>query len=157
MQFRNILACVLATGVACSPVVAHFAPLRGDLNGDGRFDVLDLQGLASALLNDVERPEADVNGDGQVDILDFQLALAQPEAEPPEMPEMPPAHGRKGIAPPLVRADAQPSSERIFALFPRFAPPRPFPICRRAAEESVTPQTQRYLFKLTPHAPPFAA
>ena len=46
-------------------------PARGDVNGDGRVNLLDLAYVASRFGSST--PAADLNGDGKVDILDLVI------------------------------------------------------------------------------------
>jgi len=45
----------------------------GDINGDGKVDVLDLQILTNAILGVSQPGKGDLNGDGKVDVLDLQI------------------------------------------------------------------------------------
>ena len=86
----SVLIAALFVGVAAPPVCPCGAP--GDINGDDRTDVRDIQLLAAALSRpDLPRPEADVNGDGRVDVLDFQYVVAEAgeQAPPPPQPPAP--------------------------------------------------------------------
>lgn len=57
-----------------------FAPLRGDLNGDGKVDILDVVTVAAAFGSTPGasnwNPAADLNKDGIVDILDVVLVTS---------------------------------------------------------------------------------
>lgn len=56
---------------AFSAVFLHVeAPCAYDVNGDGSFDIIDVQLVASAFGSD--HPDYDLNGDGVVDVLDIQ-------------------------------------------------------------------------------------
>ncbi len=58
---------------SASITVTYSPALKGDLNGDGRVDVLDLQILTDAILGVSPSGNADLNGDGKVDVLDLQI------------------------------------------------------------------------------------
>ena len=70
-----------------SPVVGNSPPTDPDgdgryedINGDGTFDIVDVQALFANLDSDVvqNNPEAfDFNGDGQVDVVDVQALFAE--------------------------------------------------------------------------------
>lgn len=159
MFLSKAICAVCVASIATAPMVGPLDPMRGDLNGDARIDVLDLQSLTAALLEGGGRTEADLNGDGRVDVLDYQRALAQRvEEEPGGLPEIPNRPDSKGIMPPPLRLDgAQPSFDRIVARLAPVQTSLPLLSGRREANTAACPQIQRYLFNLTPHAPPFAA
>ncbi|MFH1442314.1 MAG: S8 family serine peptidase [Candidatus Omnitrophota bacterium] len=50
---------------------------KGDINADGRVDVVDVQIIVNIILGIVENPDkkADVNGDGFMDVLDLQMIV----------------------------------------------------------------------------------
>ena len=51
-------------------------PSKGDVNGDGTIDTLDMQACINHILGEQDWGEAaDVNGDGGVDALDLQLII----------------------------------------------------------------------------------
>jgi hypothetical protein len=50
------------------------APLPCDVDGDGEFDVADIQDIVNQTLG-LSAPAADVNGDGVVDVLDAQMVV----------------------------------------------------------------------------------
>ena len=58
-----------------TPVTAQtFTP--GDVNGDGRFDIFDVQGVINQALGiTATTPAGNVNGNGGVDVLDVQLII----------------------------------------------------------------------------------
>lgn len=55
------------------------APLRGDVNGDGVVDIVDVNTIINVMLGKTVRDEvraaSDVTGDGQVDIVDANLVI----------------------------------------------------------------------------------
>jgi hypothetical protein len=54
--------------------------VQGDLNGDGRVNILDLSILLSnwnRTTGNLTNPKADLNGDGKVDILDLSILLSR--------------------------------------------------------------------------------
>lgn len=150
---RIIVLSLLATA-ALGP--AAFLCVQGDVNGDGRVDVLDAQLLVAQVVKSPDAcasPRADANQDGQINVLDLQYTLARvngAETENKPAPAKDPSpkctvtsfHGLGG---PLVRltgmlepATVHPRMARLLS-----GPPRVLPS-----------STQRYLFTLTPHAPP---
>ncbi len=81
------LALALVAGLAAPPVCA-VAP--GDVNGDARTDVLDIQALAAAISEpESSMPRADVNRDGRVDVLDFQYVVSHASEQPADVPPPP--------------------------------------------------------------------
>jgi hypothetical protein len=129
--------------------------VRGDANGDRRVDVLDIQAVLDAVIADSEAdPRTDVNGNGQTNILDFQLTQAQATATPERRPapeqelplkachfSNPPAPWIRFEQTVTVVALAQPS-------------PRPFLRSPDAGIDGIDSKTERYLYGLTPNAPP---
>jgi len=131
----------------------------GDANGDHAVDVLDVQTVVARVLSDVS-PDgcADVNSDGAIDILDLQCILAQlTHADAPHK-QVPPESKPDARIPadhslrvPVVLADAAGFVPREGVL-PASTPYRsvdPF--------SGISTQTERYLFTLTPNAPPECA
>ncbi len=51
------------------------ASLKGDLNGDGAVNVLDLQLMINCILGRAPVAGSDLNGDGRTDVLDLQLLV----------------------------------------------------------------------------------
>ena len=58
---------------AANDAVAYYSVVRGDVNGDGKVNTLDLAELRKVLLGASETAEAgaDANADGAVDLLDL--------------------------------------------------------------------------------------
>ncbi len=49
--------------------------LRGDMNGDGKIDVIDVTALVNGVLNGNINEACDVNGDGRVDVSDVTTLI----------------------------------------------------------------------------------
>ncbi len=130
---------------------------RGDLNGDGVVDVLDAQAMIAQVMNTtLPMNVADVTRDGHVDVLDLQFVMARlndtdsSQSNPPDESQspksVPPSIARHWAKPPLVvMAFVRPGEEetRPGLLFDHT------PVVTRTSDE------ERYLFTLTPNAPPF--
>ncbi|HUW61235.1 MAG TPA: dockerin type I repeat-containing protein [Candidatus Bathyarchaeia archaeon] len=155
----GVVVCSLLMAAAVGPVV--FVSLQGDVNGDGRVDVLDAQLLvaqvvksprSSAVAQSAAGP-ADANRDGAINVLDLQYTLARVNGAPPEQAPAPAdSKSPKGKtvrayswAPLVVLAVATIAPVAQRPKVTRFSvwPPR-----------ALGSSTQRYLFTLTPHAPP---
>jgi len=152
----TIRAVLLSLIVTAALGPAAFLSLQGDVNGDGQVDVLDAQLLVSQVVKSPDlktAPQADANRDGKINVLDLQYTLARVNGAQPEKAPAPAnapapkstAASAFGWGAPLVQVVSvvQPST-----VHPRMArllsgPPR-----------VLTCSTQRYLFTLTPHAPP---
>jgi len=146
---------------ASLPALAE--PLReGDTNSDGTVDVQDIQCLVAHILtstaNGAVLPRRDINGDGQVDILDLQTvtALATTLPQPPDTPAQP-AHS-KGVMPATLRMDgplaASAEAPISTTRLPEIGAGNSVPVVYAA---DPLQQQARYLFLLTPHAPPLDA
>lgn len=129
---------------------------RGDTNGDRSVNILDVQKVVSQVLHGSGRAEsADVNGDGVVDIRDFQYVLHRTKDARPDDDSEPGDDGRNRAT---VGSPCR--------LYGKYRTPTHFVF--RADADSETPdfrsvdfpviafraRTERYLFRLTPHAPP---
>ena len=63
-------------GAMANPVTGYFTMyLRGDVNGDGEVDVLDITALIDVIMNDGVNPRADVNEDGEIDVRDITALI----------------------------------------------------------------------------------
>ena len=50
--------------------------LKGDVNGDGEVNVLDITALIDIIMNDItDNPRADVNEDGHIDVVDITALI----------------------------------------------------------------------------------
>ncbi|NIA15983.1 MAG: hypothetical protein GWP08_18115 [Nitrospiraceae bacterium] len=150
-----LLGAIMATGFAGPRA---FLSLDSDANGDRQVNVLDLQVVVADVLSGPSQTgPADVNADGRVDILDLQRILSQ--AATTDAPEQDaPAEREPKAAPPA------PFVPRILATTGRLTADTDHRIAAlRAAWPKIqrvvpmTAQTERYLYTLTPHAPPRSA
>jgi hypothetical protein len=149
----------LALGLllALASAFGHALPSAdADVNQDDAVNVLDLQRLLTGMFAETSAPgAADLNGDGLIDVLDLQLLIAHThDADAPESPEQP-------VPAPvgMLSAQPQPYQPRVLALAPNSHPPLPpaqaHPGVRRGEVfPTAQPSTLRFLFQLTPHAPP---
>ena len=55
----------------CSDFAGISSPLLGDVNGDGSFDLLDIELFVQLILSGNFQDEAEINGDDAVDLLDI--------------------------------------------------------------------------------------
>ncbi len=133
----------------------------GDVNGDGKVDVLDIHCVMAAALAGGEGAEhCDLNADGRTDIFDLQLVLASATLGAP------PEDAGKTPAKPLARLPLQASSAlpqlpaRSLSLLAELPPDSAShrALCAQLADFAPSPlRTERFLFTLTPHAPPVFA
>ena len=49
--------------------------LRGDVNGDGDINVMDITALIDVIMNDGDNPRADVNEDGNINVMDITALI----------------------------------------------------------------------------------
>ena len=164
MRWRGPLTyalCAVVLLAASLPALAE--PLReGDTNSDGTVDVQDIQCLVAHILtstaNGAVLPRRDINGDGQVDILDLQTvtALATTLPEQPDAPAQP-THS-KGVMPSNLRMDGPLAASAVAPISTTRLPEMGAGHLIPAAYAANPLQHQaRYLFLLTPHAPPLDA
>ena len=153
--YRHIaigLAAAILLSSARGPVVVLSAAKAPGVFG---ADVLDVQRVVSYVFGGTqEDPSADVNGDGCVDILDLQRMLALANTAETPAPVRPPLPEVPAVAPRL-------GSVFILGVLPRsrpFAAPAQAEagqVSDRALEAEPARTVARYLYGLTPHAPPF--
>jgi len=156
---KQVPVCITVLGLI---VTTAFAPAyrgssRGDVNSDHKINILDIQTVMFQVIHG-SRPEAeaDVNGDGKTDIRDFQFVLFQanqPRSEEETSPtetsrnKAVPGKQLRLIAQAQCRNPAVVDTDRDEAR-PAFHFLSQFPVVR------ISTRTERYLFTLTPHAPP---
>ena len=130
-------AVVLAAASVCPP--NSVSPVCGDTNGDCRVDVLD------------------VNGDDQTNVLDFQLiqARATAAAQEPRLPEDERPRNARPFADPLSSWLGLHHPAAILELAQ--SPRQPFPTPSGDRFRSEGSRKERYLYRLTPNAPPLYA
>ena len=133
---------------------------RGDTNGDLLLNVLDLQVLLPAVLGQASGlcRTADTNGDGAVNILDLQYAVAHVcDTDTQDLPVRENTTAQDVILAQLVRCDwvlaSAPAPETDSSAESQSAP------MRHQIQSLAIPTSceERYLYLLTPHAPPFVA
>ena len=54
---------------------AQQAALKGDVNGDGDVNVIDITALIDEIMNDGTNPRADVNEDGEINVIDITALI----------------------------------------------------------------------------------
>jgi len=127
----------------------------GDVNGDAVIDILDVQRMFTAMAQQAEDLRRfDLNGDGEVNVLDLHIVLAnatyaqstereatEPERPSATVPAQPQVPSGLAVLPRLSLQIAEPVEEAIDLARLEIPLPRP-------------PKTERYLFHLTPNAPP---
>jgi hypothetical protein len=125
-----------------------------DVNGDSLVDIFDVQAIVADLLTRMPAAEADVNKDGQVDIFDLQVAVAEasettPTTEAPKESPVPDTGILPRVELPPVQA---PSISRLAKIIEDDVQS----LWNQGHEEffQPLPETARYLFRLTSHAPP---
>ena len=158
MGLRGLTISALIFALVGSTVVGPGAYLvsSGDTNGDRVVDICDVQNAVAQVLHGCSPDRrADVNADGRVDVLDLQRILA--EATQAEAPEKdPPTEPRPKSTAPVGRY--VPMSPLLSCTFaPKSEPGEQGPATRwdrLGAAVTISPRTERFLFTLTPHAPP---
>lgn len=148
-----VAAALAVTGGMC---VCPDRAVPGDMNGDSRIDILDLQGIVICVLSSGNRNcSGDINRDGKINILDFQRMVDE-ASQTPERP-------RKNSAPRHWHAVvSKHAGEAERWLSARSSDINESLSCSRI--HCLTGidlghfsfETQRYFFTLTPHAPPFS-
>jgi hypothetical protein len=160
MGKRQTISLMLAATLVAASAVSTTGPprLSGDVNGDRRVNVLDIQAVIGGALA-VEKPChcTDVNGDGHTDVLDFQLtqSRAVESSDEPSFPsEGPPLEACyvSGAALSVLWVDRSTVDVVVPAAQPVVRPSAPIDDAR--ARDS---KTARYLYQLTPNAPPVHA
>jgi len=156
VKAHPIWTCAAALALIAAQVagVSTYPRQTADTNGDRQVDVRDVQTVVTQVLNGLA-PEhrADVNNDGRIDVLDLQRVLARAtEAKAPE--HAPPVETKaKATVPTGTRATAPAAlAERYLATTGPQRPVLDWPERDRAPV--IPTDTERYLFGLTPHAPP---
>ena len=134
----------------------------GDANGDHQINILDVQTLISEVMDNSHlNAQADVNADGEVNILDLQYTLSHKTQSVREN-QPAPSESKPAPAVPMkqhrqYRGLAQVPQYRIeVAHLTLSGTPRRFS-CTKQVLPKVSSRTERYLFNLTPHAPPLSA
>lgn len=161
MKRRPYYMVALATVVFAAHIasVGGTTPVAADANGDSRADVLDVQVIVAQILaaSAGSAASADVNHDGRVDVLDFQQTLAETAQTAPPSKPLPENRRPDAVFPVTIQGLALAAlPERLSA---HLATPAPKPCPRGALRDSgaaIPKETERWLFSLTPHAPPLA-
>jgi len=153
--FTGVLACCLAISAAVKPVPV----CRGDVNGDHLVNILDVQTLtASVLGGGVPSSEMDANRDGQVDVRDLQFILGRLNSRPSS--ELPSPSEEKTPCAVIVAANhfgARTDAGTVEIVNPSDDEARAALYFHAESRIVLSSHTERYLFSLTPNAPPFLA
>ena len=159
MHFQRLTVWTLAAALTAASlaVPGTAADNAADVNGDAIVDVLDVQRVLAAVTQRGPVEACfDVNGDGAVDILDYQFILAQATYARSSEQDIPEGPAPDGVIPQRVLAPVL----QLASAFPTPQSDRQ-PACggqglRLDAYRSaqIPPKTERYLYTLTPHAPP---
>jgi hypothetical protein len=151
IAFLSILALI-----PCAPAFCPFyTSAPGDTNGDCKQNILDVQTVIADLLNSPGAGEAsDVNGDGQVDVRDFQKVLfwasqSEEESQAPPRESVPKSPRLAGYPTLLL---ARPGASKFQVVLAEKDNTRRAP--RDSFEWTCPSETERFLYILTPHAPP---
>ena len=151
----SAVCCIAALAAAAVFGQARVAPPAGDVNADGRLDVLDVQALAAKVLEDSSQATpGDANGDGLIDIRDFQAVVAALH-EPSKPTDQPPADESGSKAYFACHGDPLPLLlHSRSALTEPPARPKPRVVAPTRQARAAEYPIQRFLYHLTPNAPP---
>ena len=151
------IACLLAVSLTAMALWGPSSPAAADANGDHQVDILDIQMVVGHVLGGPgASAQADVNGDGRVDVLDLQRIVSQATQDVPPEQDTPQDSRPEGVMPSGVCVPIAPVWAKAVAVL--VAPEDTGKAARwpRQADLPVPAKTERYLFTLTPHAPPCA-
>ena len=160
MGVRHFMALVCVGAVAVAAVTACDVGDRvaGDINGDHRVDVLDLQIIVAQVLHSPNAAiTSGLSGSGHVSVLDFQRALAQAKRSghldglPPTKPVCKVYFSRYQdgwVVEPVEQKEESVCVAVALSHAARFD---------RPSRSISPPTTERYLFRLTSNAPPVSA
>ena len=150
-----IAGCIVALGLASVLAPGGHLSIIGDTNGDHAIDILDIQAVVAQVMGDAPSAAGDVNADGRVDILDLQRVVAQATQadKPAKSPDGTPRPEATLPSSAPVFLCLTPHGQVVFGLVSDGSD-----VSRQWEEASVSSrlstQIERYLFTLTPHAPP---
>ncbi|MFP4501566.1 MAG: dockerin type I domain-containing protein [Candidatus Hydrogenedentota bacterium] len=146
--------CVAAASASLPLPWPGAEPVAGDVNGDGTVDIRDLQVVIAAVFSGGAPSAADVNSDGTVDVRDYQFLLARTRDPGARAPLPAPPHTGERATPPLPAPTLCPPRS-ITAPTPA-APHRARGGAGRQERAAVVHAARcaRYVYNLTPHAPP---
>jgi hypothetical protein len=149
----------LVASVAVSAIVGPLSVAidRGDLNGDGVVDILDAQVMIAQVMNaTLPLNVADVTGDGRIDVLDLQFVMARlndADSGTTKLPDE--SSAPKSVPASLARCWAKPALTVIALVRPDEDEAQESARFDHCPVVTLTPDKERYLFTLTPNAPPF--
>jgi len=158
---KAILTYPLALAIAATQVLGVGVAIHGsaDANGDRQVDVRDVQAVVTQVLRGLPPDRrADVNNDGRIDVLDLQRVLAgAAEAEAPR-DDRPQETRPKATVPAGAHLPAPALLAERHQTVPSAGLEHPASYWSTLNRAAVIPaDTERYLFRLTPHAPPVCA
>lgn len=160
MLIKRYGACWCIAAMLAAGMWGHLPSVTqgADVNADGLLDVRDVQSIAAQVLaqHPGQSPQ-DVNDDGQVDVRDFQKAVAE-LGQSPSIPKEPPPEQRESKAC-LSRSPKIGPATLVCYLLPSAGSPKTGPRCAAAHRQfkTATHAVERFLFHLTPNAPPCLA
>lgn len=152
------LSALMAVMVGSTGAISFSSPslMLADANGDQLVDILDLQLVIAAALNQKEAAaRADVNGDGRVDVLDFQYILQQAQAQSPDQQSTPPGRDTATIVLSRGQQPGTPATVRPISLITQGKRVATAALRARSVPLTIhSPKEERYIFQLMPNAPP---
>ena len=157
MSLKRFIALIAAFAVALAVVATHELGddnVLGDINGDKYIDVRDLQVLVAKLLLQAKNLS---NRSGEAsNVLAFQQALTQAEAPGPARTLPPIKNSDKGCFFSYQTACKLQPIALLKTYDYSIRPPSSPSIFERPSRDIIPTVTERYLFRLIPHAPPLA-
>ncbi len=157
MVARRLLvwAVIYSVAAASCTIPCSSLDLRGDLNGDNRTDIRDLQVLVAQIVaGSASAKKADLNRDGRVDVRDLQLILARLKSPVTSGQDIPSDKNIPRTVSPSQESRLQLESCIAKGLLPRDDQKARSFTNRADGQAVLTPQEERYLLTLTANAPP---
>jgi hypothetical protein len=161
MRLRTMGVCLLVGGIALNAAVGPLFSVscKGDVNGDRVVNILDAQAMvANVLTGSASGEGSDANHDGCVDIRDLQFVLARLNRAHSDEAPMPTESKAPGAV--LTISDRSWARLETGVVEILSAVSDESSVRSRCHSEPVvvlSSRTERYLYTLTPNAPPFPA
>lgn len=152
ITYLSVLALVAAPLTSRAPCDCE----TGDANGDRAVNIHDIQTIISHILHGTHpQNHGDINRDGRIDVLDFQFVLVQAIQSTEHKEEPPPDKTSQKAVPTKHHGIAIGSLETRPAVpFVTLHEGRDLLPHLTAPLLIFSSRTERYRFNLTPHAPP---